>query len=74
MRVVYTVMLILFVGLIGIFALQNRDLITLQVLGRSVTSPGSVLILLVYLLGMVSGWTVVGLVRRSLRHMTARPA
>lgn len=74
MRVICFLILLFLLGVIGIFALQNRGMITLQFLDRSVSWPGSLLIAVVYLLGMVSGWTVVGFVRRSLHRVTERPS
>jgi putative membrane protein len=74
MRLIYFLILLLFLAAIGIFALQNNETITLQYLGRTVSCPPSLLIAIVYVLGMVSGWTVVGLVQRSLRRVTQHPA
>ena len=70
MRVIYMLILLLLLGAIGIFALQNRETITLQYLDRSVSCPLALLIGIVYVLGMVSGWTVVGFVQRSLRRVS----
>ena len=72
MRVVYTLILLLLLGVIGIFALQNRETITLQYLDRSVACPLALLVGIIYLLGMVSGWTVVGFLHRSLRRVSER--
>ena len=74
MRVVYGLILLLLLGAVGVFAVQNRDIITLNYLDRSVTCPVSLLVIIVYLLGMVSGWTVLGIVRRSLRRVTEHPS
>jgi uncharacterized integral membrane protein len=62
--------LLLLMGAIGIFALQNRESITLQYLDRSIACPLAFLIGIVYVLGMVSGWTVVGFLQRSLRRVS----
>jgi len=70
MRVFYLLILLTLFGAIGIFALQNRETITVQYLDRSISSPLALLIGIVYLLGMLSGWTVVGFVRRSLRRVS----
>jgi uncharacterized integral membrane protein len=74
MRVVYGLILLLLLGAVGVFAVQNPDIITLKYLDRSVTCPVSLLVIIVYLLGMVSGWTVLGIVRRSLRRVTEHPS
>lgn len=70
MRVVSFLFLLILLGAIGVFALQNRETITLQYLNRSVSCPLALLIAIVYLLGMVSGWTIVSLFRRSLRRVS----
>ncbi len=72
MRVLHFLILLFLVGVIAVFAVQNQAWITLRFLDRSVSSPGSLLIVLVYLLGMVSGWTVVGIGRRALQHVVTR--
>jgi lipopolysaccharide assembly protein A len=74
MRVVYGLILLLLLGAVGVFAVQNPEIITLHYLDRSVTCPVSLLVVIVYLLGMVSGWTVLGIVRRSLRRVTEHPS
>ena len=70
MRVFYFVVLLIVLGAIGVFALQNRETITILYLDRSVSCPLALLIGIVYLLGMISGWTVVGFVQRSLRRVS----
>jgi uncharacterized integral membrane protein len=73
MRALYIIVLIVIVAALGIFAYQNGDSVTLQCFHRSITLPMSLLIVVVYLLGMLSGWTVVGFFRRSLRRAMASP-
>jgi uncharacterized integral membrane protein len=72
MRRLYGIVLLLLVGAIGMFALQNREPIHLEFFGWSTFCPPALVVAVAYLLGMVSGWTVVGLVQRSLRPVTAR--
>jgi putative membrane protein len=74
MRVIYSLILLVLLGAIGVFALQNQEVMTLKYLNRSVSCTAALLIGIVYLLGMVSGWTVIGLFRRSLRRVSERPA
>jgi len=70
MRVLsFLILLLVVVGVI-IFAVQNNETVTLNFLGRSLSISLSMLTVAVYLLGMVSGWTVVGFLRRSLRRAT----
>jgi len=73
MRVVYFLILLLVLGAIGLFALQNHEVITLKYLNWSISCPISLLVVIAYLLGMASGWTVLGIVRLSLRGVAAHP-
>jgi len=70
MRFFYFIILLTLLGAIGIFAWQNQETITLLYLDRSVACPLALLIGIVYGLGMLSGWTVVGFLRRSLRRVS----
>jgi len=72
MRLFYMLILLVLVGAIALFTLQNSEVVTLRCIDRSVSLPMSYLIGGAYALGMLSGWTVVGIFRRSLRHATAR--
>jgi lipopolysaccharide assembly protein A len=72
MRFVYLLILLLALAAVVVFAVQNNEAVTLQFLDRSVTCALPLLVAIVYLLGMVSGWTVLGLLRRSLRRATER--
>jgi putative membrane protein len=74
MRVVYSLTLLLALGAVGLFAVQNREILTLKYLNWSISCPLSLLMVIVYLLGMASGWTVLGIMRLSLRRATAHPA
>ena len=71
MRFIYFLILMIILGAIGVFAFQNRDLLTLTFWRWSISSSTSLLIILVYLIGMVSGWTVVGFLRRSWHEVKA---
>jgi lipopolysaccharide assembly protein A len=73
MRVFCFLILLIVVAAVVVFAVQNNDDVTIHYLDRSISSPMSLLIGVVYVLGMVSGWTVVGFLRRSFRRMTERP-
>jgi len=65
MRFVYAIVLLLFVAVIGLFAFQNQEPVTLTFLqGNLPPWPLALVIGLVYVLGMLSGWTVVGFLRR----------
>jgi uncharacterized integral membrane protein len=73
MRAFYFLVLIVIVAALVIFAYQNGESVTLQYFHRSITLPISLLIVVVYVLGMLSGWTVVGFLRRSWRRAMERP-
>ncbi len=72
MRIVYFLILLILLAAVVFFALQNNETVTLRFFYRSVTSSLPLLIAVVYLLGMISGWTVVGFIRRSVRGLTER--
>jgi uncharacterized integral membrane protein len=73
MRVFYITILVLIAAALAIFAYQNDESITLHYFRRNITLPVSLLIAAVYVLGMLSGWSVVGFLRRSWRHAMERP-
>lgn len=72
MRLGYLLVLLLTLAAVVVFAVQNNEAVTLLFLDWSVTCALPLLVGIVYLFGMVSGWTVLGLLRRSLRRATER--
>jgi uncharacterized membrane protein YciS (DUF1049 family) len=70
MRVFWLLVLLIIVAAVGLFGWQNDQAVTLNYLDRSMTQPLYLLIGVVYLLGMVSGWTVVGFLKRSVQRVT----
>ena len=72
MRVVQAILLLVFLGALGIFAVQNTNIITVRFLEWGITAPLALVSVAVYLLGMLTGWTVVAFVSRSLRRVTER--
>jgi putative membrane protein len=72
MRIVYFLILVIVVAAVVVFAVQNNVPVTLQYLDQSVSTTLPLLVVVVYLLGMLSGWTVVGFLSRSLRRVTER--
>jgi uncharacterized integral membrane protein len=73
MRLFYFLILLAIVAIIAVFAVQNDESVTLHFFNRTIGSPMSFLIACVYFLGMLSGWTVVGFLKRSLQRVTDRP-
>ena len=73
MRFLYFLLLLAFAGAVGVFAYQNNEPITLKYLDRTLTSRLDLLIAAAYFAGMFSGWTVVGILRRSWQRVVERP-
>jgi uncharacterized integral membrane protein len=63
MRYVYIALIALFVTIISLFKVQNLDRVTVDLLGASMTLPVSVMVLLIYVLGALTGGTLLALVR-----------
>jgi uncharacterized integral membrane protein len=74
MRLFYFLILLLIVAALVVFVVQNNEEVTLNYLNRSISSPMVLLIGAVYVLGMLSGWTVVGILKRSFQRVTERPS
>jgi lipopolysaccharide assembly protein A len=70
MRYLYLLLLVIVLAPIVVFAVQNHDPVTVWFLNQSVTFALSLVIGLVYLLGMVSGSSLVGLLTRTYQHVT----
>jgi uncharacterized membrane protein YciS (DUF1049 family) len=65
MRLACLLFLVLFAGGIAIFAWQNQQDLTIAFLNWTLTTNIPTVIGVAYGLGMLSGWTVVGMLRRS---------
>ena len=72
MRFIQAVIFLVLLAVIVIFAVQNSQIVTVQFLNWSVNSPIALMSVGVYLLGMLSGWTVVGFMGRSVRRVAER--
>jgi uncharacterized integral membrane protein len=72
MRVVYAFALIVILAAVIIFAWQNDEAVTLRFLEWKVSCPMALFIAVVYVLGMVSGWSVVGFLKRSIQRVAER--
>ncbi len=68
MRIFYLVLLVLLVGVTAIFALQNMQTITVSFFDWSVTLPIAVVVAAAYVLGMVSGGSVLAFLRWTLQR------
>jgi lipopolysaccharide assembly protein A len=67
MRYVYIGLIVLLTAIVLIFKFQNLTSVTVSLLGMSATLPLSVLVIFVYVLGMVTGSALFGLVRGWIR-------
>ena len=73
MRIVYAAFLLVFVAVIAIFCVQNLTTASVSFLGWSLSMPLPLLVLVVYLLGMVTGWGFLSIIRRSIARATESP-
>ncbi len=69
MRTVYAILLLLFLIVVLIFAVQNLSAMEVMFLGWTITLPKAAVIVVSYLLGMVSGYSVLAFVRRGLHDV-----
>jgi putative membrane protein len=72
MKSFQAIVFLVFLIAVLLFAVQNTQPVTVNFLSWGITGPIAFLIVAVYVLGMLSGWTVVAFVRRSLRRVTER--
>ncbi len=70
MKTIYFLFLVVFLGAAGLFAYQNNHTQSVTFVNQTWELPFPALVGLTYLLGMLTGWTVVGLLRRSWRRVT----
>jgi putative membrane protein len=71
MRWVYLTIVVVFVAVIVIFVVQNRELVTMSFLGLSARAPLAILALIVYVLGAATGGSLFALLRKSVRSSRA---
>ena len=70
MRWVYLVLLVVIVTIIVVFVAQNRENETVLFFNQRITAPLCLFFVVVYFLGMWSGGTVVGFVKRAYHRAT----
>lgn len=76
MKNLYTTLVVIFTVLVAIFVFQNAETVTVRFLTASVSLPRSLMLVMVYVLGMFTGGYVMNLVRgwmRGARKGTTRP-
>jgi putative membrane protein len=67
MRWIYLLIIIVFALATLIFAVQNLDVVTVSFLSMRVAAPLALLVLIIYVLGAVTGSSLLALLRRSYR-------
>lgn len=73
MRYIYMALIALFAGVVVLFKFQNLESATVSLLSMSVTLPLSILVALVYVLGMFTGGLLLALVRSWYRRARQLP-
>ncbi|CNC21788.1 hypothetical protein B7R74_04595 [Yersinia pseudotuberculosis] len=72
MKYIYGVCFLLIITLITLFAFQNSGTVNLSLLFTQITLPMSVLIVMIYFLGMFTGGLLITLLRALMRNMTQK--
>jgi len=72
MKYVYIALIVVFAGIVLLFKVQNLTSVTVSLFAASVTLPLSVLVLLIYVLGMLTGGMVLALLRTLIRRASAK--
>jgi uncharacterized integral membrane protein len=70
MRWVYLILLVVIVAVIVVFFAQNREYETVAFFNQTIKAPLCLFFIAVYFLGMWSGGTVVGFVKRAYHRAT----
>lgn len=71
-RYVYIALIVILTGVVVMFKFQNLESATVSLFSMSITLPLSVLVLLIYVLGMLTGGFVLGLLRSWAHGATRR--
>jgi uncharacterized integral membrane protein len=72
MRYVYMLLIVLAVGILLLFKIQNLTAVSVSFLGADITMSVSLMIFVVYVLGMLTGSSVFGLLRSWARGATQK--
>ncbi len=72
MRYVYMALIAIFTAVIILFKFQNLEAVTITLFSARVTLPVSVLVLLIYVLGMLTGGFLLALLRTWVHGATRR--
>jgi lipopolysaccharide assembly protein A len=74
MRAIYFLFLLAFGGAAALLAYENQQDVTLTFFNKAQSTSIPILVGITYLAGMLSGWTVVGMLRRSLNRVIREPS
>jgi putative membrane protein len=72
MRWVHLTVIVAFAVVTLIFAIQNFEIVTVSILGSSFRLPLALLVVVIYVLGMVTGSSLFGLLYRSIQASRRR--
>jgi len=72
MRYVYMALIAIFAAIIVLFKFQNLESVTVSLFSAAVTMPVSVLVLLIYVLGMLTGGFLLAVLRSWVHGATRR--
>jgi uncharacterized integral membrane protein len=67
MRYVYAGLIVVFTGLVLLFKFQNLETVTISLLSASITLPLSILVFVIYVLGMLTGGCLYALLKSWVR-------
>lgn len=73
MRALYWILVVACAALAMAFALQNLGSVTVSFFAYALVAPLAAVVAAIYLLGMLSGGTVVSFLRQSIHKATAKP-
>ena len=73
MRFLCFLFLVALAGAVGIFAWQNEDGVTIRFPDWTLPMTLAAVAGASYVVGMFSGWSIVGMIRRSVHRVTDRP-
>jgi len=72
MRWVYLIIVVVFVAAMILFGIQNRQMVTISLLGFGLRAPLAILTAIAYVLGGVTGGSLYALLRKSVRESRLR--
>lgn len=72
MRLVYVGLIVLLTAMVVLFKFQNLSSVTISLFTLQLSMPASVLVLIVYVLGMVTGGATLSLLRTWVHRATRR--